>query len=626
MHAGLLTTRRFGPLFFTQFLGAFNDNLFKNALVILVTFRAVSVAGLPPEQMVALSGALFILPFFLFSATAGQLADKYDKATLIRWTKNADIGVMLAGSAAFVLGNVPVLLAVLFCMGLQSTFFGPLKYSILPQHLPEEELVTGNALVEMGTYLAILGGTIAGGLLIARDGGELIVAAGVVTLAILGRVTAQGVPAAPPSAPDLKMRWDPIFPTIALINLCRRDRAIFLSILGISWFWAFGALFLSLFPTWTASTLSGNEQLATLFLALFSVGIGVGSMLCERLSRERLELGLVPIGSFGMSLFTLDLWWVGQPWPASEDPIGLVAFLSTFAGLRIAADLLLLAISGGFMIVPLYTLIQQRAADDERSRVIAGNNVINSALMVAASLALMGLYAQGLTPPQIMGLLAVVNVAVAAYMYTRIPEFVLRFLVWVLSNLVYRVQTEGLRHIPKEGAAILVCNHVSFIDWFVLAGAVRRPARYVMYKTYYEMPVIHWLFAQARAIPIASSKEDPEIVQRAFAEMSAALRAGELVCIFPEGRITETGEMNKFLPGVERMLARDAVPVIPLALNGLWGSYFSRRDGPAMSKPFRRRWSRVWVTAGEPVAPEGITAAALQATVQAIYDRRKDAP
>jgi 1-acyl-sn-glycerol-3-phosphate acyltransferase len=626
MHAGLLATRRFGPLFFTQFLGAFNDNLFKNALVILVTFRAVTVAGLPPEQMVALSGALFILPFFLFSATAGQLADKYDKATLIRWTKNAEIAVMLAGAGAFLSGNVPVLLAILFLMGLQSTFFGPLKYSVLPQHLPDEELVTGNALVEMGTYLAILGGTIAGGVLIARDGGELVVAAGVVLMALLGRAAAQGIPAAPPASPDLKLRWDPIFPTLELIRLCRRDRASWLSILGISWFWAFGALFLSLFPTWTEGTLSGNEQLATLFLALFSVGIGVGSMLCERFSRERLELGLVPIGAFGMSVFTLDLAWIGQPWPATAEPMGLTAFLATFAGVRIAADLLLLAISGGFMIVPLYTLIQQRAADSERSRIIAGNNIINSALMVGASVALMGLYAAGLTPPQIMGLLAAVNVLVAAYMYTRIPEFVLRFLVWVLSRLVYRVQEEGLANIPKEGPAILVCNHVSFIDWLILAGAVRRPARFVMYKAYYQMPLLNWLFAQARAIPIASSKEDPDIVQRAFDAMSAELRAGELVCIFPEGRITETGEMNKFLPGVERMVGRDPVPVIPMALNGLWGSYFSRRDGPAMSKPFRRRWSRVWVTVGEAVPPEEVTAAGLQARVQALYDRRKDAP
>ena len=625
MHAAMLTTRRFGPLFVTQFLGAFNDNFFKNALVILIAFRAVSVAGLPPQSMVALSAAVFILPYFLFSATAGQLADKLDKSAMIRWTKNAEIGVMVLGATGFALGNVPMLLFVLFLMGLQSTVFGPCKYGILPQLMDDDELVTGNALIELGTYLAILLGTLAGGLLVSVPRGEWVVAGGVLLIAVAGRVASHFVPATEPQDAGLEVKWDPVGPTIELIRLCREARSVVLSILGISGFWLFGSAFLSLFPPYTKDILGGTEGIATLFLALFSVGIGIGSMWCERLSRERLELGLVPIGSFGMSVFTLGLFAVGAPFPVGE-PMGVLAFAAQPMGWFIGVCLLGLAISGGFLIVPLYTLIQQRARDEVRARIIAGNNVINAFFMVLGSLALVGLQAVGLDPVAVFGVLALGNLLVAIYIYTVVPEFLLRFVAWMLSVVAYRVDVRGHGNVPDTGGAVLVCNHVSFIDWFIVAASVKRPARFVMYRGFYEMPIIHFLFRQAGCIPIASRKEGEAALQEAFDRISNDLREGWVVCIFPEGRITDNGEMYPFKPGVERILARDPVPVVPMALNGLWGSFFSRQGGKAMSKPFRRGlFSRVALTIGEPMPPT-TTAAQMQEVVEGLWGQEADRP
>lgn len=628
MQAELMRSRRFWPLFWTQFLGAFNDNFFKNALVILITFQGLHVAGVPPKLMVPLSGGIFILPYFLFSATAGQLADSMDKATLMRWAKIGEVCVMAVAALGFVTGQVALLLLVLFCMGTQSAIFGPCKYGILPQHLEEEELVAGNALVEMGTYLAILLGTICGGELIALDlAGPWLVGGGVALIALGGMALSWWIPPAPPLSSDVVVDWNPVRPTVEILGLTRKNHVIFLSILGISWFWLFGSAFLSLFPTWTADTLDGTERLATLFLALFSVGIGVGSSLCEKLSRERLELGLVPIGSFGMSLFTFDLWWIGDPWEQAAGTVGVLAFFADPTGWRIALDLLLLSTFGGFLIVPLYALIQLRAEPAERSRIIAGNNIWNALFMVGAALLLAALAAAGLDAPSIFGLLALINAVAAVYMYSVVPEFMLRFCVWVLSTLTYRVKTVGLSNIPKEGPAVLVCNHVSFIDWFILAGAIKRPARFVMDKGFHDLPVVSWLFRQAKTIPITSRKVDPATFEAAFDTISEQLREGWVVAIFPEGKLTGDGEMDAFKKGIEHILARDPVPVVPMALNGLWGSYFSRIEGSGMKKPFRRGlFSRVWLHVLPPVPPEQATAEVLEALVREQWEKMPEYP
>jgi 1-acyl-sn-glycerol-3-phosphate acyltransferase len=620
----LLTQRTFAPLFWTQFLGAFNDNLLKHTLAMWVFNEQLTVFGVGHAQMVLLITAIFIAPYFLFSATAGQLTDKLDKSRMVRATKNLEIAAMSVGAYGFVAGSAELVTVVLFAMGVQSTLFGPAKYGILPQHLAEEDLVEGNALVETATQLAILGGTLAGGLAYAH---RVEVAAAIVILALLGRVAAQLVPAAPSAAPDLVVQWDPIRPTWALVSSTRQNRPIWLSILGISWFWMFGAAVLPLLQVYTEQVIHGSDHVQTLFLTLFSIGVGLGSLWAGRLSHERVELGIVPIGSLGMTLFTADLWWMGTPWPDRGEAIGPVAFLSTFEGVRIAIDLTLLAVAGGILTVPLYALVQQRAKKEEKARVIAVNNIVNSFWMVVGAGVLVGLQTIGLTTSQTFLLLALVTLGVSAYMYWVVREFALRFVTWVLSNVAYRVTVVQPEKIPKTGPCLITPNHVSFIDWFVLLGALHEPPRVVMDRDIHRWPVLGFLFRQAGTIPITSAKVDPKCLEDAMASISTALREGWSVVIFPEGRLSGDGQVGEFRSGMERILATDPVPVVPVAINGLWGSFFSRKDGPAMTRPFRRGiLSPVWLTFGDPIPPAQATAKAAEDAVRALWSRRPETP
>jgi len=618
----LLMERRFWPLFWTQFLGAFNDNVFKNALVIMIAYRALDVAGVGSQQLVVACAGVFILPFFLFSATAGQLADRVPKSRLMRWVKLAEIGIMGVGAVGFWWGSVPLLLAVLFLMGLQSTFFGPAKFSVLPELLDERSLVGGNALISAGTFLSILLGTIVGGLFIAGGPGvERWVGAVVVAVAGCGFAASLAIPGTAAASPDLGVDPNPLRPTLDILRTSARVRSVFLSILGISWFWFLGVSFLSLLPSFSKDVLHGAESVVTLFLAVFCVGIGVGSMLCERLSRRRLELGLVPLGSIGISLFALDLALASRPFGAAFAEgalLPVVRFLSAPGGLRVALDLFGLAVFSGFYTVPLVTLVQQRSATAERSRVIAGNNILNALFMVVSSVLLVALLAAGVSIPWIFVLLALLNLAVAAYIYTVIPEFLLRFVAWMLAHVLYRLELEGDERIPDEGPAVLVANHVSFVDWLLVASASARPVRFVMDHAFMRVPVLKWLFRDARVIPIAPARDDPALLEEAFDRIAAELADGELVCVFPEGRITRDGRMAPFRPGVERIVERTPVPAVPIALVGMWGSFFSRHGGAAMRRPFRRVWSRVRVEVGEPVPPEAVSAHDLALRVAAL--------
>ncbi len=615
---GLLRERRFLPFFCTQFLGAFNDNVYKNALVILLAFHAASLTAINPGTLVNLCAGLFILPFFLFSATAGQIADKYDKASIIRYVKLLEIAIMFAGAAGFFFQNVALLMAVLFLMGLHSTIFGPVKYSILPQHLRPTEIVGGNGLVEMGTFLAILLGTILGGLLVAQAQFALYVSATVVSIAVLGYLASRAIPAAPPAAPDLKINWNPLTESWANLQFTRRNRTVFLSVLGVSWFWFYGATLLTQLPNYCKEVLGGNEQVATVMLAVFSVGVGSGSLFCERLSGHKVEIGLVPFGSIGLSVFALDLFFA-SPVGGGAALIGAAEFLARAGSARILFDLVMIGVFGGFYIVPLYALIQTRSERSHQSRIIAGNNILNALFMVAsAALSALLLYA-GYTIPQIFLAIGLLNALVAVYIYTLVPEFLMRFLIWLLMHTVYRLEKRGLENIPDEGAALIVCNHVSFVDALIIVAASRRPIRFVMDHQIFRMPVLSFIFRTGRMIPIAPRKENPLLLERAYEEIDAALRAGDLVGIFPEGRITDNGDLYPFKPGVTRILARTPVPVVPLALRGLWGSFFSRIDGRAMSRPARLRpWRKVALVGGDVVAPAQATPEFLQQTVHAL--------
>ncbi|PLX74414.1 MAG: glycerol acyltransferase [Azoarcus sp.] len=620
----LLRQRRFLPFFLTQFLGAFNDNLYKNALVVLLTFQAMRYTSLSPGILVNLCAGLFILPFFLFSATAGQIADKYEKSRLIRITKLLEIGVMLLASLAFVLDALSLMLVCLFLMGAQSALFGPVKYAILPQHLAADELIGGNALVESGTFVAILIGTLAGGVLISVAGGSAWISATALLLAILGYVSSRGIPVAPAASPALRINWNPITETWRGLQFTRRNRTVFLSILGVSWFWFYGALFLSQFPAYAKDMLGGDAHAVVLLLAVFSIGIGLGSLLCERLSGGRVELGLVPFGSVGLTLFALDLWWSSPLAVAGGTPLQLTEVLSTPGVWRVLLDLVGIGTFGGFFIVPLYALIQSRSEQAHRSRIIAGNNILNALFMVVAAGMGAGLLAAGFSVPQLFLVTAVLNALVALYIYVLVPEFALRFLVWLLVHTVYRLRTKGIENIPASGPAVLVCNHVSFVDAMIIMAASPRPVRFVMDHRIFSMPLLSFVFRVSGAIPIAPAKDDPSMLERAFDEVARTLEAGDLVAVFQEGRITDNGELYPFRPGIRRIVERTPVPVVPMALRGLWGSTFSRKDGPALSHPLRRGiFSRIELAVAAPVPQAAAHPEYLQQQVSALRGDRR---
>jgi 1-acyl-sn-glycerol-3-phosphate acyltransferase len=612
----LLGQRRFGPFFWVQFLGAGNDNVFKFAFTVLVTYQ-LQLAWLPPALAGLVIGALFILPFLLFSATSGQLADKHDKAKLIRFTKDFEIVVMLFAAAGFMLQNVPVLLASIFLMGLQSTLFGPVKFAYLPQHLNERELTGGNGMVEMGTFVAILLGNVAGGLLIAvPQVGAQYVAVACVLLALVGRAAAQAVPLSPATDPGLKINWNPFTETWRNLKLAHGNVVVFRSLLGISWMWFFGAVFLSMFPAFAKDVLHGNEQVASLLLVVFSIGIGTGALLCEVLSKRHVEIGLVPLGAIGMSVFAIDLYFASRGLPPSQG-YTLGAFIAQPAHWRVMADLALLSLFAGIYSVPMYALIQLRSPATHRARIIAANNILNALFMIVSSLGVGALLSAGFTIPEVFLVVGLLNVVVAGYIFLLVPEYLLRFIAFILTRCIYRFKVRGDEHIPTQGAAILVCNHVSFIDAMVLMAASPRPIRFIMDHRIFAIPVLGWLFKLGKAIPIAPQKEDPAAYERAFAQARQVLAEGDLLAIFPEGGITRDGTLGEFKGGVMKILQTHPVPVVPLALQNLWGSYFSRAEGgTAMVKPFRRGlFSRVGLVAGPAVAQVDVTPAVLRERV-----------
>lgn len=612
----LLASRRFGPFFATQFLGAFNDNVFRQALILLIASGVVAGASVNTLNNVGL--ALFIVPFFLFSALAGQIADKYEKSMLVRRIKFAEILIMGVGAAGFFFDAVYFLLAVLFCMGLQSTFFGPIKYSIIPQHLKQEELVSGNALVEMGTFLAILLGSISGVILKMDGTPGWLAPVAVIALAALGYFSARQIPAAPPADPALKMNWNLFSETLDILRSAREVRSVWMSVLGISWFWFLGAAYTTQLKVYVDDYLHGTEGLYALLLATFSIGIGLGSFLCEKFSGRRVELGLVPIGSIGLSLFGIDLFF-SYHGMAGLDQVDIAALLAEPAGIRVMIDLLGIGVFGGFYIVPLFAIVQSRSNPQQLSRIIAANNILNALLMVlsaATAIVLVGVL--DVTIPQFFLILALANVVVACFIYTLVPEFVIRLIIWLLTRTLYRVKLQGLEQIPDDGPCVLVCNHVSYVDALLLAGAIRRPVRFVMFKPIYDLPVLNYIFRTGKTIPIDSKTRNPEIYTRAFERVKEELDAGEVVCIFPEGKLTSDGEIDEFKNGIEKIIAGNPVPVIPMALQGLWGSVFSHKDGKALSKPPRRFWSRVSLVVGAPVPADQVSAADLRERVQAL--------
>lgn len=617
----LLAERRFAPLFWTQLLGAANDNLFKFAFTLLATYESAQWGGGDGATAGFVIGAVFIAPFLLFSATSGQLADKFERGRLMRFVKSLEIAIMVLAAVGFASHSAPVLYVAVFLMGLHSTLFGPVKYAYLPQHLKDVELTGGNGLVEMGTFVAILLGTMAGGMLVkSGPEGPTIVAAACVTVAVLGRLAAHFIPHSPAPEPALRINWNPFSETWHNLRIAAHDKSVFNSLLGISWLWFFGSIFLTAITPFARDVLRGDENVVTILLAVFSVGVGLGALACERLSGRKVEIGLVPFGSIGMTVFAIDLWLATRGVrPAGGALAGGGAFIADSANWRPMADLFLLAFFSGLYSVPLYAVIQARAEPTHRARIIAANNIMNAIFMIVAALMAKALLDAGLTLPQLFMVLGLMNLAVAAYIYTLVPEFLMRFLCWLLIHTVYRLEKKGLENIPEEGPAVIVCNHVSFVDALVILAASPRPIRFVMDHNIFKVPVLSFIFRTGKAIPIAPAREDEALLNKAYDDVAKALEAGELVGIFPEGRITDTGEIFPFKGGIKRIVDRSPVPVVPLALKGLWGSFFSRREGKAMTRPFRRGfWSRIGLEAAPPVAAADVTPEALQETVLAL--------
>ena len=611
----LFAQRRFLPLFLTQFAGAFNDNLFKNAFLVLIAFHGLSTAGMDAKTLVNMAAGVFILPFFLFSTLAGQLAEKYDKAVLAQWIKLMELAIMLTAGVGFIYHNAALLMFCLFMMGVHSALFGPLKYSVLPQYLKEQELLGGNGLIEMGTFIAILLGQISGTLIIQHgtQGEYWIVAACLIT-AVIGYCFSRAMPSAPPTSPDLKIGWNIFTETIRIISHVKKNKTVFNSLLGISWFWFFGSIYLTQFPAFAQEVLHGDASVYTLLMTLFSLGVGLGSVLCEKLSGSKVELGLVPFGSIGLSVFAIDLFFAAQGLPGTTYTAS--SFLAETSHWRIIFDLLMIGVFGGIFIVPLYALIQTRTEREFTSRAIAANNILNSLFMVIAAGMSIGLLSNGVSVAQLLLITAILNIFVAIYIYSLIPEFLMRFLVWGLTHTLYRVNKSGLAHIPEQGPCVLVCNHVSFMDALIIAGAIRRPVRFVMDHRIFKIPVLNFIFRTANTIPIASAKENLAMKEAAFAAVADALANGEIIAIFPEGKITHDGQMNHFMPGIEQIIKTTPVAVVPMALQGLWGSFFSRKDGAAMMKMPRGIFSKIGFVIGLPIAAENVNRQVLEEQVR----------
>jgi 1-acyl-sn-glycerol-3-phosphate acyltransferase len=477
-------------------------------------------------------------------------------------------------------------------------------------------------MVEMGTFVAILLGQLAGGLLIAIPGdGPLYAAWGCAAVAVLGRLVAQAVPSSPATDPQLRINWNPFTETWRNLRLARENIVVFRSLLGISWMWFFGAVFLAMFPAFAKDVLHGDEHVASLLLVVFSLGIATGALLCEMLSKRHVEIGLVPLGAIGMSVFAIELYFAARNLPPAGS-LDLSAFVAQPAHWRVMADLGALSLFTGIFSVPMYALIQIRSLPTHRARIIAANNILNALFMIVSSLGVGFLLGAGFTIPEVFLTVGLLNAVVAGCIFLIVPEYLLRFCAFMLTRCVYRFRIRGDEHIPLSGAAVLVCNHVSYVDAVLLMAASPRPIRFLMDHRIFARPVLGWLFRLAKAIPIAPQKEDPAAYEAAFAAAGRVLDEGDLLCIFPEGGITRDGELGAFKGGVMKLLQRHPAPVVPMALQNLWGSYFSRIDGgTAMRKPFRRGFfNPVGLVVGEVLLPAQVDLPALRLRVQALLD------
>ena len=590
MTLDLLNHPRFRGLFWTQFLGAMNDNFFKNALVILTLFRLAQEGG---PMLVTAAAGIFILPFFLFSALAGQIADKYERSAVTRRIKIAEIVIMACGAAAMFAGHIPSLLLILFLMGTQSTLFGPIKYGVLQDLVGRGRLMDANALFEAGTFLAILFGTIAGGILILQAGGLWIVSIGMLGMAVLGYLASRQIPALPAPDPSLKLNPNFLGETVKLMRYVSGHSAIWKATLGISWFWFVGAVFLAQVPTFTKVLVGGNEALVTFFLAIFSIGIGVGSFLAARITQGRIRLTSVPFAAIGMAIFTVDLYFAARSLPpASENLIGIGGFLSTFSGWRIVVDLLGISASGGLFVVPLFAAVQAWAEDEYRSRVIAAVSIVNAALMVASSVITLVLQTAGLDVAQIFLLTGLANVVVAVYVIALLPDDLLRGIARGLFAFLYRVEVKGLENLENAGErAVVVVNHLSLLDAPIMLSVLSEKPLFAIYTGMAKKWWVKPFLSLVEAMPVDPAH--PMTVKT----LTSRVKEGGTLVIFPEGRITVTGALMKIYDGPALIADKADAMIVPARIEGAERTPFSRLTDLQV----RRSWfPKITVTFGAP--------------------------
>jgi len=601
----LLNNSRFAAFFWTQFLGAFNDNVFKSALLIFFAFSVGSTnwsSGIDVNLINNLAAGLFILPFFLFSAFAGEIADKYEKSFLIRRIKLMEIVIMLCAAIAFYLKSTYGLLLVLFLMGGQSTFFGPIKYSIIPQHLKKDELVGGNALVESGTFLAILSGTITGGIVSKLDNAPQWISLLIILIACLGYLSSRRIPLAQASKQDLKLNLNPIKQTWQTIKLSREKHIVFISILGISWFWFLGASYLTQLPNFTKQVLHGDETVVTLLLASFSIGIAMGSLLCEKLSDSKIEPGLVPLGIIGLCFFGADLF-VSQQGAQVMVSNNYQTFFSQPLNIRVLLDFIGIGTFGGLYIVPLYALVQSHSKETHRARIIAALNIINALFMVLSAIfgiIILGVLKFSLT--EFFLIIAILNLPVALLIFWAVPEFIMNFLIWLITHSLFRISHQGFKNIPDQGPAILVCNSSRFLDALILARVCRRPIRFVLPDRLYNRPVLNFIFRIGKVIIVEPEQKCSVNNQRLIAELSSVLNSGELICFFSAEEFSRMWGRNSLKKVVESLVSQFKATVISVEMNngydrGLWGDQEPRNQFSSLNHPPRKIFESVQIIA-----------------------------
>ncbi|MFM8454939.1 MAG: MFS transporter [Gammaproteobacteria bacterium] len=602
MQSKLLTERRFLPLFLIQFLGAFNDNLFKNAFLMLVVFHLQNNQA--TSTLVNLAQGLFVLPFFLFSGLAGQLGDKFSKPKIAQCIKLFEVGLAFCAALGFFNQNLYLLMLCIFLFGIHSAFFGPIKYSLLPEYVSTQELTGATGLVEMSTFIAILLGTILGNYLIHPEHVFIqSLMAALLGIAILGWVASLYLVKVAPSAPGLNISLNFMKTNYKILKLLKKDRILFNTVLAISWFWLLGSVFLTQIPEYSKLIFKNQTHAISSLLVSFSIGIGLGSLLCEKLSDKKIEIGLVPFGSFGIVVFS-----------------GLFSVSHLLGSNHIlslaCSSLFLMGVFGGFYLVPLYTLLQKRGPEQKRSQIIAANNILNAFFMVIGSIFAVIFLKNIHSIPKLLFSMACIHLLVSIYIFKVVPEFLMGFLCWLLINSIYKIKRHNLQHIPETGPAVIACNHVSFVDAVIIMAVSPRPIRFVMDYQIFKNPILNFIFKSAKAIPIAGERKNNDIKIQAFHSIEKALNHGELIGIFPEGAITRDGNLGAFKRGIELIIQKSPVPVIPMALKGLWGSFFSRKNGKAMS-----RWPRkifgypVEALIAQPILPQNFQLKALETEI-----------